>query len=751
MFRNYFYYRLKPLIPRPIRFLVRRWFVQRKLKHVRDIWPVMPGSERPPEGWKGWPDGKKFALVLTHDVEGPEGLEKCRDLMRLEMEMGFRSSFNFVPEGSYRVSPELRTELTRNGFEVGIHDLRHDGRLFESHSRFQESAERINKYVHEWGAAGYRSGFMMRNLDWLHALDVEYDMSTFDTDPFEPQPEGERTIFPFWVPGGKPDRPYGGNGALNGTETPAGTNGRKPATSHNGHDGYVEMPYTLPQDSTLFLLLREETSDIWKKKLEWIAEHGGMALVNIHPDYIDFSGSGQTNAEYPVARAREFLDYVSKRFAGTFWQPLPRELAAWFAQNRPPASEEAAPSQSLRGQRVGVVVFSHYPSDPRPRREAETLAQLGMEVDVICLKKDDAEPSSETFNGVRITRLPLKRRREGKLSYLLQYGTFILGAFFLLAFRSVGRRYRLVHVHNMPDVLVFSALVPKILGAKVILDLHDPMPELMMTIFGISENSFAVRLMKRLEKISIWFADAAVTVNLACKKIFSSRSCRAEKVHVVMNSPDERIFKYRDFSSMAAKNRLAGKPFILMYHGSLVERHGLDLAVQAVGSLKESIPGIQLRVYGRSTPFLEQVMESVRRDGLQDQVTFLPERNLEQIVDAIDECDVGIIPNRRSIFTELNTPTRIFEYLSRGKPVIAPAAPGIQDYFPHDSLVFFNLGDATDLAKKIDYVFKNPVEVDAIVSRGQGVYSAHRWGAERAGFVDLVTRLVKGRVVGAVS
>jgi hypothetical protein len=159
VFRNYFYYRLKPLIPRPIRFLVRRWFVQRKLKHVRDIWPVMPGSERPPEGWKGWPEGKKFALVLTHDVEGPEGLEKCRDLMRLEMEMGFRSSFNFVPEGSYRVSPELRTELTRNGFEVGIHDLRHDGRLFESHSRFQESAERINKYVHEWGAAGYRSGF----------------------------------------------------------------------------------------------------------------------------------------------------------------------------------------------------------------------------------------------------------------------------------------------------------------------------------------------------------------------------------------------------------------------------------------------------------------------------------------------------------------------------------------------------------------------------------------------------------------
>ncbi|MEQ1849966.1 MAG: glycosyltransferase, partial [Chthoniobacteraceae bacterium] len=305
-------------------------------------------------------------------------------------------------------------------------------------------------------------------------------------------------------------------------------------------------------------------------------------------------------------------------------------------------------------------------------------------------------------------------------------------------------------VHNMPDVLVFSALVPKILGAKVILDLHDPMPELMMTIFGIPENSFAVRFMKQLEKFSIWFADAAVTVNLACKKIFSSRSCRGEKVHVVMNSPDERIFKYHDAEGRTASPRSAAKPFVLMYHGSLVERHGLDLAVQAVGSLKQSIPGIELRVYGRSTLFLEHVMESVRRDGLQDQVTFLPERNLEQIVEAIDECDLGIIPNRRSIFTELNTPTRIFEYLSRGKPVVAPAAPGIQDYFPDNSLVFFNLGDASDLAKKIEYVFGNPAEVNAIVRRGQGVYSAHRWAAERAGFVDLVSRLVKGRRLASV-
>jgi hypothetical protein len=159
----------------------------------------MPGSEHPPENWPGWPEGKKFALILTHDVESKTGLNRCRSLMQLELGLGFRSSFNFIPEGSYRVPAELRKELTASGFEVGIHDLKHDGCLFFSRRKFKRRAVRINGYAREWGASGFRSGFMLRNLNWLHDLDVQYDASTFDTDPFEPQPEGRHTIFPFWV------------------------------------------------------------------------------------------------------------------------------------------------------------------------------------------------------------------------------------------------------------------------------------------------------------------------------------------------------------------------------------------------------------------------------------------------------------------------------------------------------------------------------------------------------------------------
>ncbi len=396
---------------------------------------------------------------------------------------------------------------------------------------------------------------------------------------------------------------------------------------------------------------------------------------------------------------------------------------------------------ALRGKRVAVVVFSHYPSDPRPRRAAEVLIQLGANVEVICLKQDQDESSHEIYRGVSIRRISLKRRRGGKFSYLFQYSAFLLISFAMLAFRSLTRRYQLVHVHNMPDILVFAALVPKVFGAKVILDLHDPMPELMMTIFGLAPESFGVRLLKKLEKWSIKFADAVLTVNEACKQLFTARGCPPEKIRVVMNSPDEGIFKYQDVQQISA-GRGPAEPFVIMYHGSLVERHGLDVGVSALGLLKQTIPHAELRIYGQSTPFLEQVLNSVRHSDLQNSVRYLGPRTLEQIVEAIDECDVGIIPNRRSIFTEINTPTRIFEYLSRGKPVIVPAAPGIRDYFSDGQLFFFELGNAGDLTRKLEFVCLHPEEVEKVVELGQEVYRNHKWSVERTKFTNLAGELL---------
>lgn len=294
---------MKPLIPRPLRIFLRRIRVPGLIKRHAEIWPIDPQAAHAPAGWAGWPFQKKFALVFTHDVESGEGQAKTRRLAELEMALGFRSSFNFIPEGPYEDSAVLRKWLVENGFEVGVHDLKHDGLLYNSRREFTGKAESINRYLHQWGAVGFRSGFMLRQLDWLHDLDILYDSSTFDTDPFEPQPEGVHTIFPFHVtPPAEAKRP-----------------------------GYIELPYTLPQDSTLFLLLREKTPAIWKQKLDWVARHGGLALVNIHPDYVDFSGSGECSPScYPAAWLREFMDYALQHHGEHFWNPVPRDLALWF-------------------------------------------------------------------------------------------------------------------------------------------------------------------------------------------------------------------------------------------------------------------------------------------------------------------------------------------------------------------------------------------------------------------------------------
>ncbi len=300
------YYNVKKYIPRRTQLFLRRQLVRGQLRHFGKLWPIDEAARTIPANWQDWPEGKKFALILTHDVDTAKGAENSRKLMMLEMQLGFRSSFNFVPE-RYTVPPELRHELTANGFEVGLHGLNHDGKLYQSREMFKSRAIRINRYLEEWQAVGFRSPSMHHELAWIHDLNIEYDASTFDTDPFEPQSDGVCTIFPFWV--------------------------------HNGsaETGYVELPYTLPQDFTLFVLMGQNDIEIWKKKLDWIVANRGMVLLNVHPDYMNFTGKKNGLEEYPAFFYQQLLEYIKERYAGEYWHVLPRELARRF---RPNAEQE---------------------------------------------------------------------------------------------------------------------------------------------------------------------------------------------------------------------------------------------------------------------------------------------------------------------------------------------------------------------------------------------------------------------------
>ncbi len=734
MLKNRIYYGIKPFLPKFLRMAVRRNLARRKRGRVSDVWPILPGSERPPPHWSGWPEGKQFAFVLTHDVEGPLGLRHARSLFDFEREMKFRSSFNFIPEGSYHVPAELRSELTANGFEVGVHDLEHDGRLYQSREQFMRKAVRINRYLRDWNASGFRSGFMLHNLRWLHDLEIRYDASTFDTDPFEPQPDGSHTIFPFWVP------------------SPGGMAEPGPAEK----PGYVEMPYTLPQDSTLFLLLGEQTADVWIKKLDWIASRGGMALVNIHPDYIDFSANAKASrSKYPLARLRELLEHITSRYGDRCWNPCARELATWYtAANPPPASgspENVLSTASFsradfQQRRAAVLLYSHHPSDPRPRRAVEALAEAGMEVDIICLREGDEEPTREKTGGVSVLRLPLRKRRGSKTAYLTLYSQFILYSFALLAWRGWRRKYDLVHVHNMPDVLVFAALSPKLRGARVLLDLHDPMPELMMSIYGLESDHRFVRLLRRLEHWSIGFADLAITPNITFRNLFVSRSCPPGKMQIVMNSPQQQIFDPDRTDLPVGPDLREGHPaaeFRLMHHGSIVHRHGVDRLVEALAKVRGKLPGVRLDIYGSPTPFLEIVLETGRRLGVADCIHFHGPKSQAEIAEAIRACHLGVVPNRRSAFTDINLPTRLFEYLAMRRPVVAPSTQGIRDYFGPGEMLMFDRDDIDDLAEKILWVAAHPGETGEIVERGIEIYRKHLWEEEKTRFLGYVASLLR--------
>ena len=294
------YYQIKPFMSRRLQIFLRSTVAKHKRNLYKAVWPIDPGAGATPSGFSGWPEGRRFSVVLTHDVDTARGVARCEQLMALEQELGFRSSFNFVAH-DYHLPPGLRGKLVDEGFEVGLHGLEHNRSLYESADSFARHAVTINGYLKEWGVVGFRSPCVYHNFEWLHGLDIRYEASAFDTDPFEPQSDGLRTIFPVHqrkVPGRE----------------------------------YVVLPYTLPQDFTMFILFKERDIGIWKEKLRWIAEQGGMALLITHPDYMNFDGNPRFD-EYSADLYRDLLTHIKTEYEGEYWHLLPQDMASFWSKS----------------------------------------------------------------------------------------------------------------------------------------------------------------------------------------------------------------------------------------------------------------------------------------------------------------------------------------------------------------------------------------------------------------------------------
>jgi len=359
MLLNHLFYTLKPLIPRRIQIALRRRVAGYKRRKYSHIWPIDPEAGKAPRGWKGWPANKKFALVLSHDVDTAEGYKKVLKLAELEERMGFRSCFNFVPERYGRVSLDLLDQLRRRGFDVAVHGLKHDGKLFLSRRHFNRQAARINQYLEEWKTEGFTSPSMHRNLDWMTALNIKYSTSTFDTDPFEPQPDGVGTIFPFMVYRNGDQLSKTADSRQQTAYSRENPGIRQEPSTKNQEPGplasqlpsfFVELPYTLPQDSTLFIILQEKTIDIWKHKLDWVVEKGGMVLLNTHPDYMDFDGNGRDGLSYTVQHYIDFLEYLQRRYSGQYFHALPADVTDFCGRNCSKSSSLDLPSATVKHQ-----------------------------------------------------------------------------------------------------------------------------------------------------------------------------------------------------------------------------------------------------------------------------------------------------------------------------------------------------------------------------------------------------------------
>ncbi len=696
-----FYYHLKPFIPWRLRMALRRTAARRKLAHCRHEWPISEPAGRRPAGWQGWPDDKRFAFIITHDVEGSAGLAKCARLAEVEESLGFRSAFNFVPEGEYRVAPEFRANLSARGFEVGVHDLRHDGKLFESEERFRDNAARINHYLHEWGAAGYRSGFMLRNLDWLHQLEVKYDASTFDTDPFEVQPDGAGTIFPFWIPA-----PHAGS-----------------------REGYVELPYTLPQDSTLYLLLRQTTSEIWRTKIDWLAERGGMVLVNVHPDYIQFDGEAPSPRTYPVRFYTEMLEHIRDKYSGQYWQALPRDVAAYAGQpNRR--------VQVHKPRRIAMVTHSFYESDNRVTRYAEALAARGDHVDVLALRRAPGLPAHEVIEGVHVHRLQDRfgKTERSKLSYMWPMLRFLWRSGLWITRRHHQRRYDLLHIHNMPDFLVFAGWLPRLTGARIILDIHDIVPEFYANKFKSGETSITTSLLKLVELASAHFAHHIIVSNHLWLEKFQARTGTAGRSSVFINNVDTKIFARQPRTRQDDRQ-------IVIFPGGLQWHQGLDIALRAFKTVSAALPRAEFHIYGDGNmkPALVALAAEL---GLGDKVKFFDPVGVRAVSRIMADADLGVVPKRADSFGNEAYSTKIMEFMSLGVPAVVSKTK-IDQYYFNDSVVrFFESGNVDALAAAMIEVLQDPALRSRLVANALAYAEEHSWTKRKADYLRIVDELI---------
>jgi glycosyltransferase involved in cell wall biosynthesis len=401
-------------------------------------------------------------------------------------------------------------------------------------------------------------------------------------------------------------------------------------------------------------------------------------------------------------------------------------------------------------KRVCLVRHGYYPQDMLVRREALALRDHGFDVDVLCLRGRN-QLAMEDTDGLHVRRLPLRRTKGAIIRYLYDYLSFFVLATLTLTVRHLRRRYAFIQVNSMPDFLVFTTLLPRLLGARIMLQMYEPTPELWATRLDLTREEdleqarfwpqVLIRTLRWIQLASLSYAHAVFAVTQQLKDKVVSHGADPGKITVVLNVPDPRLFESStDEASGGCRPAIAGDRFTLICHGAVEERYGHDTMLQAIAALRSSIPGLQLRITGKGG-YRDEFLAQVKALGLQDHVQYLGYVPLNQLVAELRQADVGIVAQKSSVYSNLVHTGKMYDYLDFGKPVIASRLRAVQAYFDDDSLCFFTAGDSDDLARAILELYEKPNRRSTLIDNSCRLYQQYCWEVQREEYWSAYAKL----------
>ena len=389
-------------------------------------------------------------------------------------------------------------------------------------------------------------------------------------------------------------------------------------------------------------------------------------------------------------------------------------------------------------KKICMIVQEHYPKDIRVMKEARALLVRGHKVSIIAVRAAH-ESKQEIIDGVNVYRLGLEKRRGGVFRYFFEYLVFFVCAGIKLNRLDLKDRFDIVHVNTLPDFLVFSTVVQKLRGRRILLDMHEIMPEFFMSKFKVGSGHPVVRLLRVLERSSLKFADDIITVNEPIKQIFQNRAVLNKPITVVMNTVSA--------STIQNSVKRPHNGFNCVYHGTVTDIYGLNTAIEAFSEIHRKHKEIVFHIFGDG-PSLPELRRLAQDLNLQEGIVFHGAVSYEKMMNALSDMDLGILAVRKDVFLNLSFSNKLAEYVYLKIPVISSDLDTVKYYFDDEDLLFFKAGDTRDLSSKIEFAYLHRDQMQTKAETAYKTFQAFDWDTMAKRYVELLEKdAICGKII----